>query len=758
MVNMKIKNISFYVLLFFAISFFPCIFLDSSIVNPDLAPELPGYDDFFRGRGYFNEKNWDESIHFFTEAIKRSEEPSIACSNYLTRNGCSSVCHYFNEDIKGYVIRNARPEIAPAIYRHAHFYLGLIHLHQENFTKANLHFKKAIGFSGHEDEMMLQFYKCANIINPSWIALASLTKLHDGNFEEAKELARLAWWTIENSEDILDKKTWEHVDPKYWQDLKKRGITSDKWSEIQCIILFCTESIIATAQNDLKGAIYFISQAILYMDYAIKKKCFPEKSEDHCVLYFNRGLLYSKVGNYQEALIDFTKAIELSPADAEIYSTRGDIYLILEDYSNAFDDYLQAIKLDSNNPKYYRQMALAHAIIGSIEKMKQELELAEINENKLNSLENELGFHEFSTGSFQKAIDHFNQFIKLNPSLSIGYQNRGATLYQTGKLKEAIEDYDEAIRLDPTCAELYQMRAIAFIFLSALNEGEENCDLIEAETNLLHALEIDPNDVKIYQNLATCYSLSGNSDAAIECYEKALKLKPAKDHPHLLKNLALIYFERGENKKALVNCEKAIQLGCKDRKMYLIQGHCLFESNQFKQAIQKYDLAVNLGCDDPNLYFNRAQAYFCLNQFDLACSDANRVLKANPAHVECYKLRGLIFLSMHKQFEAYSDFRMAIRLSSADLFIDNNLFSNQNQTRITELTLNKNIVFQLSDTFLSDLSIFKPLLRLFSGKKVVPYKLSQIQINLDSFGKGLVDGVMEGGVETLKEIGPFFAN
>lgn len=491
---------------------------------------------------------------------------------------------------------------------------------------------------------------------------------------------------------------------------------------------------------------------------AIKIKLLLEKSGDYYVLYINRGLLYSKVGNYQEALIDFTKAIELNPADANIYSLRGDIYLIIEDYTNAYNDYLQAIKLDSNNPQYYRQMALAYAIIGSIDNVKRNLELAEIKENKFNSLQNELGLYEFSTGYFQKAIDHFGRFIELNPHLAIGYQNRGATLYQAGNLKEAINDFDEAICLDPANADLYQMRAISFMSLPAINEEEKSSHLLEAQNNLLHALEINPNNVKICQNLAAFYFLRGNTDAAIEYYEKVLALTPTKDHLHVLKKLSLIYLERCEYEKSLMHCEKATQLGFKDGEFYLIQGHCFFETNQFEQAILKYDLAVNAGCDDSNVYFNRAQAYFCLRQFDQALSDVNRVLKANPVYTECYKLRGIIFLSMHKNFEAYSDFRMAINTSSAKLFTNSN--TNANNASITEFTQNDEELFsQLNETitFLSDLFNYKTLFQSrLLREKIFIEKLRQI--DLHSFGHGLVVGMMDGGVETLNEIGPFLAN
>lgn len=248
--------------------------------------------------------------------------------------------------------------------------MGLIRLHQGEFAKADLHFKKAIGFNGYEDKLGSQFYKCANIINPSWIALASLTRLQKGDVEEAKELMEMAFTTLENFEFTLDRQSWAHIIPVYWTDLRKRGITTDKWQEAQCINLFNTQSIIAHVQCHWEEAIDLVSHAIFLKDLAIKRQIFHGESEESGVLHHNRGVLYSQKGLYQEALLDLTKAITLKPRNAETYFHRGNVFLFLGECSNALDDFDQAVILDPNNLEYYRQRALAHMIQGSIDKAK----------------------------------------------------------------------------------------------------------------------------------------------------------------------------------------------------------------------------------------------------------------------------------------------------------------------------------------------------------------------------------------------------
>ena len=65
--------------------------------------------------------------------------------------------------------------------------------------------------------------------------------------------------------------------------------------------------------------------------------------------YYFRGNAYNALKKYEEAIADYTKAIELAPKDANNYRARGSAYSNLKKYPEAFADYTKAIELD---PKY----------------------------------------------------------------------------------------------------------------------------------------------------------------------------------------------------------------------------------------------------------------------------------------------------------------------------------------------------------------------------------------------------------------------
>ena len=156
--------------------------------------------------------------------------------------------------------------------------------------------------------------------------------------------------------------------------------------------------------------------------------------------YFRRGFRASSEGHTQEAVKEYSKAIELDPSFASAYHNRGILYNKLGEQQKALDDYNKAIELD---PSY------AHAYNG--------------RGNVYSDL-----------GEQQKALEDYNKAIELDPIHKFAYRNRGLLYSKLGNLEAAVKDYTQAIQLDPKYKNAYLNRADAY---SAL--GQES--LAEAD-------------------------------------------------------------------------------------------------------------------------------------------------------------------------------------------------------------------------------------------------------------------------------------
>jgi tetratricopeptide (TPR) repeat protein len=74
-------------------------------------------------------------------------------------------------------------------------------------------------------------------------------------------------------------------------------------------------------------------------------------------------------------------------------------------------------------------------------------------------------------GQHQRAIEDYNQAIRLDPKYAGAYSNRGVAHSDLGRHQRAIEDFNQAIRLDPEYATAYNNRGIAFKKIGQLDRS-----------------------------------------------------------------------------------------------------------------------------------------------------------------------------------------------------------------------------------------------------------------------------------------------
>lgn len=70
-------------------------------------------------------------------------------------------------------------------------------------------------------------------------------------------------------------------------------------------------------------------------------------------VYRERGIHYADLGHYQEAVRDFSSAIELNSSYVTAYINRANAYAKLEQYKAAYQDFATAQKLSPSNPAIY---------------------------------------------------------------------------------------------------------------------------------------------------------------------------------------------------------------------------------------------------------------------------------------------------------------------------------------------------------------------------------------------------------------------
>jgi probable HAF family extracellular repeat protein len=140
-----------------------------------------------------------------------------------------------------------------------------------------------------------------------------------------------------------------------------------------------------------------------------------ELNPRHAVAYNARGLAYADQGQYDQALADYTKAIELNPRDALAHNNRGQVYWKKRQYDQALADYTKAIELNpQEDAPYFNRGLMA-----------------------------------YNDGQYDQALADWTKVIEINPLYVAAYLNRGVIYYKTAQFDQALADFRKALEINP---------------------------------------------------------------------------------------------------------------------------------------------------------------------------------------------------------------------------------------------------------------------------------------------------------------------
>ena len=129
--------------------------------------------------------------------------------------------------------------------------------------------------------------------------------------------------------------------------------------------------------------------------------------------FFNRAQEKFELADYEEAILDYNKALELSPSEISlVYSMRGNAKRNLNDFDGAILDQNKALDFEPLYADGYFNRAIA----------------------------------KFKKGDFDGAINDYSQVVNINPKDSDAFFNR-AHIKKIDDMKGACEDWKKATDL-----------------------------------------------------------------------------------------------------------------------------------------------------------------------------------------------------------------------------------------------------------------------------------------------------------------------
>jgi tetratricopeptide (TPR) repeat protein len=203
------------------------------------------------------------------------------------------------------------------------------------------------------------------------------------------------------------------------------------------------------------------TQAVIQFTEAIDIK------NDYAAAYSNRCLANLHLKDYQNAVIDCNQAINLAPENVEAHINRGIAYYRQGNYTAAIDDNNHVITHNPNEFRAYYNRGVAYSALENyseaITNYQRALSLVDKTPSYLRAdIYNDLGLAKFRLNDYDAATSNFTLAIRLNPQSERAYFNRGCTCGKKGDNLGAVHDFSSTVRLNPSNAQAYANRGIAY--------------------------------------------------------------------------------------------------------------------------------------------------------------------------------------------------------------------------------------------------------------------------------------------------------
>ncbi len=188
-----------------------------------------------------------------------------------------------------------------------------------------------------------------------------------------------------------------------------------------------------------------------------------KKSPQQAIGYQGLGRIYYDQGMHDTAFAYFNQALSRDPNYVEAYLSRGQIFKLKKDFDHALADYDKALQLSkpfaqsyafNNRGDVYYAMGRYDLALTDYDKA-----LA-IQVNYPNALNNR-GMVYLLYKKFDLALADFNTALKLNPQYAYAYSNRGVLYMIQKEYGLAIKDFQEALKINPQLGMVSKNLAIA---------------------------------------------------------------------------------------------------------------------------------------------------------------------------------------------------------------------------------------------------------------------------------------------------------
>jgi len=272
------------------------------------------------------------------------------------------------------------------------------------------------------------------------------------------------------------------------------------------------------------------------------------------------GACLVKLRQMDKAVAVFGRQLAQDPANRDARYHLATVQLLAEHSKDAIETMTPLLQANDPDGKTLEVAASAYEANGETPEAVRLLRQAIVSDPRNIDLYLDFANISLDHQSFQPGIAMLNSGIALQPNAAQLYIARGVLYVQLAQYDEAEADFEKADALDPR-------QSIGSTALGL--EAVQKKDLDQALGTIRSKLEKKPNDPYLLYLQADILSQkngdAGSSEfqAALRLARKAVALKPTLGPAHDL--LGKLYLQAGQNREALSQCRKAVDINPKDQ-------------------------------------------------------------------------------------------------------------------------------------------------------------------------------------------------
>jgi tetratricopeptide (TPR) repeat protein len=310
------------------------------------------------------------------------------------------------------------------------------------------------------------------------------------------------------------------------------------------------------------------------------------------------------------ALVDAAIENEKKP-NYDLYVAAGDAYLEKNDAGRAASLYEKAISLDENNPKAHVRVSVIWLRVRNAEATRTSLESAlKVNKNYAPALKAQAEYY-YQTRQFENAKAAFTQYLNNSEQSLANKQRFVRILFRSKDYQNTLHLIDEILEVDKSDIYLYRLKGYSMFELSidekdTIRQSELINGSIEAINKFFKTIVPEKIAGSDYEYLGKAYAKLGNDSLAIEYYNIAVEIDPAKFE--LYREAGTNFYKQKKMMEASRFLSKYVLFGKAQLTDYQILGLSAIYSGQYAKGDSAYMYILEQKPDYADGYYWRGVA------------------------------------------------------------------------------------------------------------------------------------------------------